>query len=203
MNANKLFVIFLLCIFASGCSYYSISYTHKLTQPTSGTNPKSMTYKDSVIGASFSFTSDFSRLVVSVTNNSPDKAIFILKDKCALVVDGKSKPICFISDQHVDQAPVHSPLMIPPHAKYVEEITPTDNIAFFAERDRYTHVETTQWRTYPLYTVFCNCSKDELKQAKQNAIDHPIKYVLTYSIEDVQRNLTFELTVDSVRIKVL
>lgn len=203
MNVNKLFVFFLLCIFASGCSYYSISYTHTLTQPTEGTNPKRMTYNDSIIGAYLHFTWDFSRLVVSVTNNSPGKPIYIIKDKCAMVVGNKSKPLCFISDQHVDQAPVHSPLMIPPYAQYVEEITPIDNIAFYTEKDKYTHVETTQWKTYPLYTVFCNCSKEELELAKRNAIENPIKYVLTYSYEDVQRNLTFELSVDSVRIKEL
>lgn len=202
MNTSKLLLFALLSICFCACTHYSINYTHKLTQPTTGASPKEMAYKDSIIGASFAFTSDFSRLVVSVTNNSADKSLFIHKDKCALVIENKSKPLCFINDKHADNAPMHTPLMIPPHAQYIEEITPIDNIAFYTEKDKYTHIETTSWVTYPLYTTLCK-GNEELQQAKHKAIDYPIKYVLTYSYQNTERSLSFELTVDSVRIKEL
>lgn len=201
MKQTSFILIAIISICFCSCAKYSLSYTHKLARPANGTNPKELTYSDSLIKASFAFTDYYSRLNVSVTNLSADAPLYVLKDQCVMIVNKSAKQLCSLSPQRVDCETTHPPLLVPPNANYTDVVTPIDNIKFEKEKDRYTHVETTTWKTYPLMDIICGASEDALQMAKQKAQDSPISYVLSFTYKGITYQRTFEFEVDSIRAK--
>ena len=201
MKPTNFIVIAFLSVCLCSCAQYALNYTHKLARPATGTNPKELTYTDSIIKASFAFTDNYSRLSVSVTNLSPDAPLYVLKDQCVMIVNKSSKQLCSLSPQRADCETTHPPLLVPPNASYTDVVTPIDNIHFEKEKDRYTHLETTTWKAYPLMAITCGANDEDMLAAKQKAQDSPISYVLSFSYKGVTYQRTFEFEVDSIRAK--